>query len=256
MTNAEGLGTGTHMSAYLSWQNAEHSRHYRSYNRQIIPHALRDALPGSIVEYNHWLEDNVESAAPRKVRRGEWCQRGWDGAQRVAQPRCHVRDCTATRWCRWAPFPRSRCFPFPFLLAIPVSFPGANLDGVSNGAFSASTVVTRKCLAPCARVGHGASRTCVGSTVAGSAQHALPFTTVVRSALLRGSFIAIATVRGAGFPERPPTLRRRKQPLYSSRSQPAPGACGPCRRRGWYAGQLLLTPSLTASGAAQHHRHA
>lgn len=28
MTNADGLGTGTHMSAYLSWQNAEHSRHY------------------------------------------------------------------------------------------------------------------------------------------------------------------------------------------------------------------------------------
>jgi hypothetical protein len=37
MTNAEGLGTGTHMSAYMSWQNAEHSRHRPNYQHQAIP---------------------------------------------------------------------------------------------------------------------------------------------------------------------------------------------------------------------------
>ena len=57
MTNALGLGTGTHMSAYLSWQNAEHSRHVPNYRGEDIPEALRyDHLPASLVEYNHWLE--------------------------------------------------------------------------------------------------------------------------------------------------------------------------------------------------------
>lgn len=60
MTNAEGLGTGTHMSAYMSWQNAEHSRHNPNYGGLAIPKPLRDGLPGTIVEYNKWLEQALE----------------------------------------------------------------------------------------------------------------------------------------------------------------------------------------------------
>ena len=58
MTNADGLGTGTHLSAYMSWQNAEHSRHRKNYGGKAIPLNLRyDNLPGSLVEYNKWLEN-------------------------------------------------------------------------------------------------------------------------------------------------------------------------------------------------------
>ena len=57
MTNAEGLGTGTHLSAYMSWQNAEHSRHHKKYGGMAIPAELRDGLPGTLVEYNKWLEN-------------------------------------------------------------------------------------------------------------------------------------------------------------------------------------------------------
>jgi hypothetical protein len=66
MTDADGLGTGTHMSAYLSWQNAEHSRHFETYGGQKIPRALRMGIPDTIVEYNEWLE-SVFVAKPDAV---------------------------------------------------------------------------------------------------------------------------------------------------------------------------------------------
>ena len=56
MTNADGLGTGTHLSAYMSWQNSEHSRHRPLYGGMAIPKELRAGLPGTLVEYNKWLE--------------------------------------------------------------------------------------------------------------------------------------------------------------------------------------------------------
>ena len=57
MTNALGLGTGTHLSAYMSWQNAEHSRHRSgAYGGARVPRGLREGLPGSLPAYNKWLE--------------------------------------------------------------------------------------------------------------------------------------------------------------------------------------------------------
>jgi hypothetical protein len=60
MTNARGLGTGTHMSAYMSWQNAEHSRHRPLYQDVPIPREITANLPESVVAYNKWLEDSLD----------------------------------------------------------------------------------------------------------------------------------------------------------------------------------------------------
>ncbi len=77
MTNAAGLGTGTHMSAYLSWQNAEHSRHRPNYGGQSIPKELREGLPGTIVQY---------------VWSVQLCPHAFDLGSGV-QPRCVGRTC-------------------------------------------------------------------------------------------------------------------------------------------------------------------
>jgi hypothetical protein len=59
MTNAIGLGTGYHLSAYMSWQNAEHSRHMPLYQGVKFPQEIAQRLPGSLDEYNQWLEDRL-----------------------------------------------------------------------------------------------------------------------------------------------------------------------------------------------------
>ncbi len=69
MTNADGLGTGTHMSAYMSWQNAEHSRHRPNYGDVEIPHSIRDHLPGSLVPYNTWLEEALQRTGVPSAKR-------------------------------------------------------------------------------------------------------------------------------------------------------------------------------------------
>ena len=69
MTNALGLGTGTHMAAYLSWQNAEHSRHRPLYGEVKLPSYLALNLPGSLVEYNYWLEDHLAGMQGNTTKR-------------------------------------------------------------------------------------------------------------------------------------------------------------------------------------------
>lgn len=59
MTNAIGLGTGFHSAAYISWQNAEHSRHDALYQHQHLPEEYSSNLPESLVQYNQWLEDTL-----------------------------------------------------------------------------------------------------------------------------------------------------------------------------------------------------